>query len=325
MNDPDEFPEMPQPGGRGHALEASASMVWTLLFLAYSSSTFVGEFGEGWPAAWTIFLVILPVTLAGTPAILDRHPRAVLNVVSYILYVLIPSLIQLLKPQDSEDIAYQLADVATVLIIWLPFELKLLSEDVSPTRKVTVWPLLTAELNIVNIFTVLRPLSKAPGARQLGYSFKFNVMDIVYGFSFATLYALIAILVATSIRFARFKRPAGLKPAREFAAFTGMYMSAIAEELLFHGLIQNMLEQRLGAYSPIALIITSVAYGIAHVKRSKLGFEPPNYRYAAVATVTGLMSGLAWQWTGKVTASAITHAVGDFILWRATLTKLNVS
>lgn len=318
-----DFPKMPEPGGRAHALEASASMCWTLLFLAYSSSRFVGEFGHGWSAAWTILLVILPVSLTGTPAIMDGKRGAVPMLASYILYALIPSLLQLSKPKDYNSLHSELADLFTVLLIWLPLEFKLLSTDLSPTGKVTVWGLLTAALTIVNCFTVLRPFSKLAHARELGYSFKVSPVEIMTAVVFGIGSIAIAVPLAALIGFARIRSPPRLEPSKEFAAFLGLFMSAITEELLFRGLIQNMLEQRLGQESVVALLIASGAFALAHLRKAKVGFEAPNFRYAATAFVSGIACGLAWRYTGKVTTSALTHAVGGYTMWRVALSKKN--
>ncbi|PXF48792.1 hypothetical protein BWQ96_01348 [Gracilariopsis chorda] len=323
MDDADEFPKIPETGGRGHAMEATAAMIWTLLFLAYSSSTFLSEFSRGWAAAWTAFLVIVPVTIAGTPKVLERRPGAVLNLICYMAYGLVPSFIQLMQHADITSLSSEIADLVTVLIIWLPLELKLLSEELSATGKVTAWGLLTAALNIVNIFSVLRPFSTIPNARDLGYTFKVSIPDILVALVCAMVHAFVGMVTATVIRFARFTRPSRLKPEREVLTLLGMYMSGLAEELLFRGVIQNMLEQRLGQDSLIALIVASVAYGVAHLRKPKQGFSAPNIRYAVVTASCGIFCGLAWRITGKVTASAVTHAVGDYLIWRAFLRKSN--
>lgn len=321
INDERELPKMPQAGGRAHAFESSASMIWVILFLAYSSSTFVDEFGHGWPAAWTIVLVILPVALSGTPAILDKRPGAISMLISYLLYALVPAVLQLTKPQDYNSIISELIDLVTVLIIWLPIEFKLLSKDFSPTGSVSQWGFLTASLNIVNTFSVLRPFSKLDHAKELGYSFKFSPADILIGLVSGLLYCLFAVPLAKNIGFGKLKRPTGLKPAKELPILFGMYMNAVTEELLFRGLIQNMLEQRLGQQSLIALLLASMLFGAAHLKKSKMGFEFPNYRLAAISTVSGIFCGLTWRYSGKITTSAIPHAIGNFALLRLLLSK----
>lgn len=316
-----DFPKLPEPGGRAHLLESSASMCWTLLFLAYSSSTFTSEFSRGWPAAWTILLIMTPICLAGIPNVLDRRRNAVPNLLVYVICILLPSFLQLSKPAAYPSLHAHVADVLTVAILWLPLEFGLLSKDISPTGKVTMWGLLTVALNIVNCFKVLRPFSKTENAHSLGYTFKVTPLQVGIAIVCAVVYIVLTIPVAALIRFGRLKMPPRLTPAKEFATLFGLFMSAITEELLFRGVIQNMLEQRFGRYSLIPVALAALAFALAHVRKEKLGYMAPNLRYAAVSFVAGFFCGLSWRYTGKVTTSALTRAIGDYALYRVALSK----
>lgn len=322
MDDTSDFPEMSSSGSRSQTLEASASTIWTLLFFAYSSSTFVSEFGHGWHASWTVLFVLTPVTLAGLPNILDNRPYAIPTIISYYLYILIPAFLQLAKPSDITSSASELTDFATVLAIWLPLELKLLSKNLSPTGKVSVWGLLTTALTILNTFTVLRPFPHSDHGRDLGYTFKLSLHNVLISVALSIVQLAILFPLAITIGFARRRQRLILKqkPAREAAAFMGMYMSALTEELLFRGLIQNMLEQRTSPNSIVALLGASLLFAAGHLSKTKLGSSPPNTRFATCAFVSGVVSGIAWRATSKVTASAITHAASDYVLYRILLT-----
>lgn len=321
MDDTVDFPEMTSSTSRGQTFEASASTIWTVLFFAYSSSTFVSEFGHGWFASWTILFVLIPVTMAGLPNILEHRPNAIPILISYYLYVLAPPLLQLTKPSDYTSYGSELFDLATVLAIWLPLELKLLNKKLSPTGKVDVWGLLTAALTILNTFTVLRPFSHLEHARDLGYTFKLSLTDVLISVTLSLVQVALAVPFALQVGFAKWRQHFTLKqkPSREVAAFMGMYMSALTEELLFRGLIQNMLEQRTSRNSIGALIGASLLFGVAHVSKKKLGWAPPNLRFAACACISGIVSGIVWRVTSKVTASAITHATSDYLLYRILL------
>lgn len=323
MEDAADFPEVSSSSSRSQTLEASASTIWTLLFFAYSSSTFVSEFSHGWPASWTVLFVLTPVTLAGLPNILDNRPYAVPILISYYLYILIPAFLQLMKPSDVTSSASELIDLVTVLAIWLPLELKILSKNLSPTGKVSVWGLLTTALTILNTFTVLQPFSLLGHARDLGYTFKFSLDNVLISAALAIVQVVIVVPFAITIGFAKRRQGFSLKqkPAREAAAFMGMYMSALTEELLFRGLIQNMLEQRTSPNSIIALVGASLVFAAGHLSKRKLGWGPPNIRFAACAFISGIVSGIAWRVTSKVTASAITHAISDYMLYRILLTN----
>jgi membrane protease YdiL (CAAX protease family) len=79
-------------------------------------------------------------------------------------------------------------------------------------------------------------------------------------------------------------------------------VTAVPEEFLFRGLIQNLLSRSVGV--PIGLAIASVVFGLSHL---------PDPRYAVLATIAGAAYGYVYLRTGKVTAAAITHALVDAV------------
>jgi len=89
---------------------------------------------------------------------------------------------------------------------------------------------------------------------------------------------------------------------------------AIAEELFFRGLLQNLLEGSLGSRHP-AQAIASVLFGLSHIQHAPF----PNWRYVALATVAGWFYGWAYRKHRSLMASAGTHALVD-TLWRTWFT-----
>lgn len=89
---------------------------------------------------------------------------------------------------------------------------------------------------------------------------------------------------------------------------------AIAEELFFRGLLQNLLEGSLGSRNG-AQAIVSVAFGFSHIQHA----PAPNWRYVVLASVAGWFYGLAYRKHRSLLASAGTHAMVD-TLWRTFLT-----
>ena len=97
---------------------------------------------------------------------------------------------------------------------------------------------------------------------------------------------------------------------------------AIAEELFFRGLLQNLLEGSLGSSSVsqagsqyAAQAIASVLFGLSHIQHAPF----PNWRYVALATVAGWFYGSAYRKHRSLMASAGTHALVD-TLWRTWFT-----
>jgi len=74
--------------------------------------------------------------------------------------------------------------------------------------------------------------------------------------------------------------------------------------------LQQWLERWTGR-TQVAIIAASLLYGAAHL--SFRGF--PNWRMAAVDAVLGWFCGMAYQRTGSIRSSMVTHAL-VVTLWR---------
>jgi membrane protease YdiL (CAAX protease family) len=97
--------------------------------------------------------------------------------------------------------------------------------------------------------------------------------------------------------------------------FLGIFLFvAIAEELFFRGLLQNLLEGSLGSRYG-AQAVTSVLFGLSHIRHAPY----PNWRYVALATLAGWFYGSAYRRHRSLMTSALTHALVD-TLWRTFLT-----
>jgi membrane protease YdiL (CAAX protease family) len=85
-----------------------------------------------------------------------------------------------------------------------------------------------------------------------------------------------------------------------------LFFTAWPEELLFRGLLQNILVR--SAKSDLAGWWTaSVLFGFSHI--TNMGF--PNWRYVILASIAGLFYGWTWRKTGSIFASAIVHGLVD--------------
>ena len=92
--------------------------------------------------------------------------------------------------------------------------------------------------------------------------------------------------------------------------FFGIYFTiAIPEELLFRGILQNLLCQSItrGPRGVYGLLIASVVFGASHLHHAPV----PNWRYAILATVAGFFYGYTYRNRGRTSASALTHALVD--------------
>jgi membrane protease YdiL (CAAX protease family) len=90
-----------------------------------------------------------------------------------------------------------------------------------------------------------------------------------------------------------------------------LFFTAWPEELMFRGLLQNLLSRSMKS-DHAGWAVASVIFGIAHIRNG--GFW--NWKYALLATVAGFCYGWAWRKTGSIFGSAIVHCAVDTI-WHA--------
>jgi CAAX protease family protein len=83
---------------------------------------------------------------------------------------------------------------------------------------------------------------------------------------------------------------------------------ALPEEIFFRGILQNLLETRLGRRP--ALLLASLLFGLAHFNKGATF----NWRYVVLAAVAGVFYGRAWRAQRQVLASAIAHTAVD-VVW----------
>ena len=218
------------------------------------------------------------------------------------LYLSFPFL--LLTKQRGESKATWL-DLAAILWMWLPLELGLV-------RRLTVGSSANADFHYafaeglaINVgiiaFGAWRRL------RGIGYRFEFSRTTVSVGLICFLLFATIAVPLGFAIHFIRYNFQLN-KLIFAPATFLGIFLfTAIPEELLFRGLIQNCLE-RMAGRRILGLMLASVVFGASHLNN---GPPIPNYKYFFMASVAGIFYGIAWQRTHSLTASGVTHALVD--------------
>ncbi len=98
------------------------------------------------------------------------------------------------------------------------------------------------------------------------------------------------------------------------ALFLGLSLAILVftawpEELLFRGLLQNLLT-RSSKSEMAGWWTSSVLFGLSHITNG--GY--PNWRYVILATLAGLFYAWTWRKTNSIFASALVHAAVD-ISW----------
>jgi uncharacterized protein len=123
------------------------------------------------------------------------------------------------------------------------------------------------------------------------------------------LFSAIAIPLGTGMHFIQFAPHWSNWRTLPGLTLAILCFTAWPEELLFRGLLQNLLAR--SAKSELAGWWTaSVVFGLSHI--TNMGF--PNWRYVVLASIAGLFYGWTWRKTGSIFASAIVHALVD-ALW----------
>jgi CAAX protease family protein len=136
---------------------------------------------------------------------------------------------------------------------------------------------------------------------RIGYSFALTQHDVQLACVAFVAFAVVAIPAGLESRFLVWHPR--LAPQVLLVSPWHIYLAtAVPEEFLFRGVIQNLLVRRLGASA--GLLIAAAIFGLAHL---------PDYRYALLATLAGIAYGWVYLRTDRITASAVTHAAVDWI------------
>ncbi len=217
-----------------------------------------------------------------------------------------PCLVYAFGTPPSDEISVK--DIMVALMLWLPIEFgKLAGFDIVFNKDITIPALpFAAPAFGLYLFVILRNLP------DVGFSFKLKGNDfLMAGLGILMLVPLL-IPLGTSMGFIRFAT-LDLTVWKTLELLLGIYfMVAIPEELLFRGIIQNLLTRSfLGKKGKLVpLTIAAVIFGLSHWNN----FNPPDWRYVILASVAGMVYGFVYIRTGKTTASALVHCGVNF-LW----------
>jgi membrane protease YdiL (CAAX protease family) len=197
------------------------------------------------------------------------------------------------------------AEPVAVLWLWLPLEFGLIRRYLIAGADLHY---AFAQLLAINAGVVAFAIwNRTP---NIGYRFEWSraiAWTAVLNF---LIFSAIAIPLGFEIRFIHYTfHLSKLLPVP--ATFIGIFLfTAVPEEFLFRGLIQNWFE-RTTARPMVSLMLASLIFGASHLNN---GPPLPNYRYFLMATIAGIFYGRAWKKTGSLTSSALVHAMVD-TLW----------
>jgi hypothetical protein len=192
-------------------------------------------------------------------------------------------------------------DVIALAVVGLPVEFGWIRGSF-PHPGLSALPKILLVDSTLYAFLVVRRLE------GVGYDFRARVRDAFIGLRECSFFAPIAIVVGIGVGF--IMPHGGMPPASSASAalLVTFFFVAIPEELFFRGLLQNLLEKRIGYTG--SLFVTSVIFGLSHFNKP----QPFNWRYVLLATIAGVFYGRAWRDRRRVLSSATTHTMVD-VIW----------
>lgn len=256
-----------------------------------------------------IALIAAPASLV-IPYLVFTVPRAEFRAVYAILFITVPIVLAaLFIASPPKDHGFTPQDAIALIIVGAPIEFGLL-RDAFPHPGLSVLPKFLLMDALLYAYLVVRRL---PG---IGYDLRLRLRDFGIGLREWTFFAPIAILLGLVIGFIKFHAYMPEADRIVESWLITFFFVALPEEFFFRGLLQNLLERRLGS-SRLALVLASVIFGLSHFnKRNPLG-AVFNWKYVLLAGIAGLFYGRAWLDRRRLGSSAITHATVDVVwgLW----------
>lgn len=145
--------------------------------------------------------------------------------------------------------------------------------------------------------------------KGMGYSIGWGNNWTSHILASLALFGCVAIPLGTGLHFIAFAPQWGRWNSFAGLSIAILVFTAWPEELLFRGLLQNLLAK--SCKSDLAGWWTSsVLFGLAHITNGAF----PNWRYVILASIAGLFYARVWRRTGSIFASALVHAAVD-VTW----------
>ena len=200
-------------------------------------------------------------------------------------------------------------DIAIWLLLWIPFDLRW-NYDLwqgAHGMRYNWWAVAVTVVGVLGWYA----FREMP---DFGYDLIPRGRDILLAVVLTAIFAAIIVPIGLAIDFIQFPPSETPTVLSVVAAFIGLFLTvALPEELFFRGILLHGLDQMMERRW-LALLISSVAFGLMHWNNaSDLGTQ---IAYVTLASVAGAFYGTAYRRSGnKLFAAALTHTFVDLI-WR---------
>lgn len=253
---------------------------------------------------------LLTPALLVVPYLVFSVPRGELKAQYVLIFVTLPIFLSVVfeaSPPKEFGLSWQ--DVLALIVVAVPVEFGFL-RGAFPYSGLAVLPKFLLMDALLYAYLVVRRL---PG---IGFDLRLRLRDLAVGLREWGFFAPIAIALGLAIGFIKF-RAYWPEPGNAVSAWLiTFFFVALPEEFFFRGLLQNLLERRLGS-SHSALVIASVVFGLSHFNKRLLPGAAFNWKYVILASIAGVFYGRAWLDRRRLACSATTHATVDVVwgLW----------
>lgn len=288
-------------GGRPFAATVTAFGVLLLGQLIFAAKGVAEKFATGMgPAAGiltgvTLFLVYL-VYLLGTGTF------SVARAATMAGFLFVPIALALISEGASPG-TWQ--DFLIIAAVWVFVKF-------GPTHWLWPYPgerlayILTVLMAVNAAIATFLLVRRAPG---VGYTLGWGKNWTVYIAGSLVAFACVAIPAGLRMHFLEYAPKWGAWASLALTSVAILVFTAWPEELLFRGLLQNLLSR--ASKSEFAGWWTaSMVFGFSHIANMHF----PNWPYVILAAAAGLFYGWVWKRTGSIFASALLHAAVD-VLW----------
>ena len=296
-------------------LDLIAFLLLMGLFFAFASKRYVGWLQRVGDCrrnqsliAWSLLLPLVLVTL---PLFRRDLGRFLDELGTMALWMALLLIVVLYRPVGANSL--HPLDIAAILLFWLPVEYDLLPEiPIVLAAGVELPGSLLVVINTAFLtYLVFRPLPR------LGYHYGQTVEDGRTVLKALVGFGVVGIPVGLLTGFLTLQLNDG-GPVDWLLRFPLIFLfNALPEELLFRGVIQQQLADRLGKNWQ-SLLIAAVIFGAAHYNNPTPGFPEPNWMYVIMASIAGVAYGWAYRRSGKITTAGLVHAGVNF-LWASFL------
>jgi membrane protease YdiL (CAAX protease family) len=199
-------------------------------------------------------------------------------------------------------------DFLIIALLWFPLEFSV-GHQVIPKHAQNTLHLAAYGASILLALSIFLFFRRLTGMKiNLPRSSR-DLVNLLIGF---VACAPVLIVLGRAIGFLPpFHLPAQPSPARIGSQYLIILAAtALPEEILFRGLIQNCIAQKFGTGLRM-LLLAAFIFGCAHLDN---GPQPlPNWRYMILATIAGIAYGKVYEKSSSIFASAGLHALVDLI------------